>query len=149
MASKGEYEDGDGVTVSERDMYQAEAVAKEFSKAQTKLIIFTVASFLILLFNIAILVVFGIRGHLSTPVNPFSGTCAQSRKLSFWPHLLVNLLSTILLLGSSTGIQVYQLVTSVRSRIVSNVTGILFFRFCPFHSTSSLLGMSLRRYRTD
>jgi hypothetical protein len=83
MADKTEFGDGYGVTVLERDMDSAEAVEKEFLKAQTKLIIFSVSSFLILLFNIIILAVFGRRGHLSTPITLFYGTCAQSRKFNF------------------------------------------------------------------
>jgi hypothetical protein len=135
MADKTEFGDGYGATVSERDIDSAEAVEKEFLKAQTKLILFSVSSFLILLFNIIILAVFGRRGHLSTPITLFHGTCAQSRKFSFWIHFLVNVLSTILLVGSTTGVQVVQLVRSVRGNILSNVRDILFFGFCslPFH----------------
>jgi hypothetical protein len=82
---------------------------KAFQKAKIKVASFLLASFLILIFNIIILCIFPKGSDIFTPVVILRSNCAETRRLGFWIHLLINALATLLILGSNVGMQTAEL----------------------------------------
>ncbi|MCJ1359700.1 MAG: hypothetical protein MMC33_009702 [Icmadophila ericetorum] len=95
---------------SQADLERSAAESCQRKKEIRKMAAFLIFSFLILIFNIAFLGAFAKGRDLLTPVTLFQGSCTESAKLSFWIHLLINGLSSVLLMGSSIGFQTAQLV---------------------------------------
>ena len=81
----------------------------EFRKAKFKVAAFAILTCLVLVLNIIVLGIYGRKGNVGQPITIFSGTCPQSRTLGFWVHFLINVLSTLVLVGSLTSVQVLHL----------------------------------------
>ncbi len=105
--------------VSEHDLARETSRSRGSSTPQLKIVAFAVLAFLVLIFNTVVLILMGIKSQTNRGLDLiptiFEGTCDKSRKFSFWIHLLINVLSTILLMGSSDAMQTLTLMFKRRS----------------------------------
>jgi hypothetical protein len=96
--------------------------AKSTTSAQRKLIAFAVLAILVFVLNAVPVIGFGIGsfgfkdeshqsyGSLSGVI--YEGTCTQTKTFDFWIHLLINVLSTALLMGNSKAMQTLRLLVA-------------------------------------
>ncbi len=78
---------------------------KKTNSPSTKIALFAVLACLVFILNTAAVAIFATHSDVL-----FSGTCEESHRFSFWIHLLINVLSTALLMGTSNAMQMLPLI---------------------------------------
>ena len=81
------------------------ALSKQSNSPSTKIALFAVLVCSVFILNTVAVAIFATHSDVL-----FSGTCAQSHRFSFWIHLLINGLSTAILMGTSNAMKLLPLI---------------------------------------